>query len=118
MSFAASNARSSRPSLGGRLNALAQQRERGWMSRLLALLWLVVLGEVSYGLYIFQIPILNILNTAMHALDLNSGSMAASLGYVALLFAFAFTSFYFIETPLRKSITSMGQKLIMKGASL
>ena len=72
----------------------------GWPRRLLALRWMAWLGLISYGLYLWHLPILS--DAAKHgAQDWLPGSGLVSLAVVAFALAVpvAAASYYLVERP-------------------
>jgi peptidoglycan/LPS O-acetylase OafA/YrhL len=77
---------------------------RSWLSRLLALPPLLLLGEASYGVYILQDPVLQWTKQAMVRLsgDAGAGStQLAALVFLGLLLAISVAAFFWVETPAR-----------------
>lgn len=68
--------------------------------------FLVFLGEISYGVYILQKPIFMFVKAAFVTLGFSNASLQFYLGLIVLLIASAI-SYKFIETPLRKKISSI-----------
>ncbi len=76
-----------------------------WLpARWLSAAWLVVLGEASFGLYLFHIPVLHLLER----LHLDHG-LAMLPVFLLLSIGISVLSFYFFETPLRKWILKKGK---------
>ena len=75
----------------------------GWISKISNHPFLVYLGEISYGIYILQVPVYWF--TAYFLAELGvEGSLKIFLIYVFLLLAFSALSYQWIETPLRERI--------------
>ncbi len=71
-----------------------------WLpARLLQARWLVVLGEASFGLYLFHIPVFHL----FEHLNWNAVTPLFPL-YLAIAIGVSVLSFYFYETPMRKWI--------------
>ena len=66
-----------------------------WQLRLLEWAPLVAIGRISYGLYLYHIPILNWLRPT----ELGWGAPAAVASVVSLSFAAAVLSYYVVERP-------------------
>jgi peptidoglycan/LPS O-acetylase OafA/YrhL len=66
-----------------------------WLERVLSKKAFVPLGEASYGAYILQTPLANLL-------AFEGGSLLGFFGYAALLVGVSLLSFFKIETPARK----------------
>jgi peptidoglycan/LPS O-acetylase OafA/YrhL len=80
-------------------------RPQGITSRLLAMKWLVWMGSVSYGLYLWHWPIFTAMNKAGF-----KGWTVVLVG-TPLTFLFVLSSYYFMERPLlelRKRFTPHG----------
>lgn len=57
------------------------------------------IGKISYGLYIWQIPVLTLLNR--HAEEWHQ--LVLFIGAVGFTVAFGACSFYFVEQPIRRA---------------
>ncbi len=64
---------------------------------------LVYLGEISYGIYILQMPLYNWVTGVMKYLNIKNPTVVFYL-YLILLVLFSAISFTYFETPLRKLI--------------
>ncbi|HEY5143183.1 MAG TPA: acyltransferase [Solirubrobacteraceae bacterium] len=73
----------------------------GWPRKLLALRWMAWLGLISYGIYLYQVPLLVWVNNHMHPHFL-FGMPFPSLFIVAfaVTVVFAAASYYLVERPL------------------
>jgi peptidoglycan/LPS O-acetylase OafA/YrhL len=74
--------------------------DSAWLpARLLSAPWLVVLGEASFGLYLFHIPVFHLFEKLgwIHTPAMFPVYLATSIGLSVL-------SFYYFETPLRRWI--------------
>jgi peptidoglycan/LPS O-acetylase OafA/YrhL len=69
---------------------------KGYLDRLLSLSFIVLLGEASYGIYIFQVPIASVLRVPppLH-------SVSTLCFYCVALLVASVLSFRFVESPLR-----------------
>ncbi len=76
-----------------------------WLpAKLLSAKWLVVLGEASFGLYLFHIPVLHL----FEHLGWSRRTPFFPL-YLASAIGLSVVSFYFFETPMRKWILKRGR---------
>jgi peptidoglycan/LPS O-acetylase OafA/YrhL len=75
---------------------LGLTQEKGWLPQLLSRPILVMLGEVSYGIYILQIPVAYVLRMPPPHQSLRAFGI-----YVLALLAAAILSWRFVESPLR-----------------
>jgi peptidoglycan/LPS O-acetylase OafA/YrhL len=76
-----------------------------WLpARLMSAPWLVVLGQASYGLYLFHIPVFDLF-------EFFGWNRTAALFpvYLAVSIGLSVVSFYKFETPVRKWILRRGQ---------
>jgi peptidoglycan/LPS O-acetylase OafA/YrhL len=73
----------------------------GFLARILSLSFVVLLGEASYGIYIFQIPISSVLRVPPPL-----ASIRTLVFYCAALITVSILSFRFVESPLRIRIKS------------
>ena len=83
-------------------------RQRGMVTQFLARRFFVYLGEISFGIYLFQIPIYHFLslycfpeqkNDQMHQLILAT--------WLVVTFLLSILSFHFFEIPLRNRLRKM-----------
>jgi len=72
-------------------------------ARILNVGWLIVLGEASFGLYLFHVPILHLFER-LHMIH----APAFFPIYLGISIAVSVLSFYFFETPARKWILKHG----------
>lgn len=80
-------------------------RSRSWLTtRLLTWPPLVVLGEVSYGVYILQMPVYLYLVRVFDALEISTNQTLRFWLYAAVLIGFSTLCFYAFEAPIRKFI--------------
>lgn len=77
--------------------------DNGLFSRIMLWKPLVFLGEISYGIYILQLPIFYISYSLMRRIELSDPTTMFYL-YSSILIVFSGLSFKFIETPLRNRI--------------
>jgi peptidoglycan/LPS O-acetylase OafA/YrhL len=70
------------------------QSETGFLSTLLGMAPLVWVGRLSYGLYLWHVPVAAVLGSR-----LSMRPVAQDVGIVCLSFLFAAVSYYFIERP-------------------
>lgn len=100
--------------VGLALPALLAGGRRGWIPRLLTWPTLVWLGSVSYGIYLYHVPILVALNGGTHF----TGDRARQFAWVlpatlALAVVAAALSFYLVERPamrlLRRTVEAGGR---------
>jgi peptidoglycan/LPS O-acetylase OafA/YrhL len=76
-------------------------------ARILSVRWLVVLGEASYGLYLFHSPI----NLTFRRFGWNNGPIMF-LVFAAVCIGVSVLSFYFYETPMRRWILKWSRGLV------
>jgi peptidoglycan/LPS O-acetylase OafA/YrhL len=81
---------------------LALVHARGWISHLLSMRPLVVLGESSYAIYLLHLPLWGYM-TRVHAID----TLPRWLLFIAILIPMSIASFFFIERPSRKAILQL-----------
>ncbi len=79
----------------------------GWLAKFLSLRPLILLGEASYGIYIFQVPIANVFG-----IDSTPGSPVRSMFFVVGLIAVSVMVFKFVEQPLRPLLRTRLLKLL------
>lgn len=87
---------------------LSLTKDRSWLQRLLSIPAIVLLGEASYGIYILQIPVSQVLH-----LPPPSPTLTLFVIYMAALIVAALLSWKFVELPLRNLIRT---RLTSKGA--
>lgn len=75
---------------------------QGSFKRLCSLPWLVLLGEISYGMYIFQIPVRNNWVTTFQKHPDLLSPFWNFYGYVIALIIFSYLMWRFVEEPSRK----------------
>jgi peptidoglycan/LPS O-acetylase OafA/YrhL len=78
---------------------------RGWLRRSLSLRPWVILGEVSYGVYVLHIPVMIWLSLAT-GITGEGGAPGFFALYSALLVALATASYFLFEEPVRLGIRS------------
>src|SRR5690606_20956430 len=78
----------------------------GFISRIFSLPVCKLAGEISYGIYILQIPVYQLCKFLFLKLNINTEKY--SLFYIALgvLLCCAYLSYVYIETPLRKYLSA------------
>lgn len=75
---------------------------RGWISRAMEAAWLVLLGEISYSIYLFHMPLLAFYWQI--APQTNVPAWAALAIFSCVLFTVSLATWYFIEQPARRQI--------------
>ena len=75
----------------------------GWISRISTHKIAVYLGEISYGIYILQIPVYLFTKYFLGKMGI-TGDLKIFIGGIAMLLIFSALSYHFIETPLREKI--------------
>ena len=80
--------------------------DNGLFSRVMTLKPLVYLGEISFGIYILQMPIQILTDLLFKRVGLLDPSLSF-FGYLIILMVFSALSFEYIETPLRKKINGI-----------
>lgn len=75
---------------------------RGWISRMLACRWMVLLGEASYSIYLLHFLLIIFFYYVIERWNISSSLKLVM--YVLLLLILSVCSWMFIETPLRKWI--------------
>jgi peptidoglycan/LPS O-acetylase OafA/YrhL len=93
-------------------------RGRGWLQRALSVPTLLVLGEASYALYIFQEPVYVWLTAALKRVApmLFTRWDLTFWGYAAVLVAVSLAVHRFIEQPLRRVMSARLGKLVSRPA--
>lgn len=69
------------------------------ISKVLSFRPLRFIGKISYGVYLWQFPVIVITNSMVHLSEVN---IALSIFQVAVTILFATVSYYLVEKPLRK----------------
>jgi len=83
-----------------------------WLKNLLSFTPLVFVGEISYGLYLWQVPVLNVLNFDSMGLS----KMQSDLIMVGIIFLISFLSYRYLEKPiLRLKQRFVAQKIAFAG---
>ena len=83
-----------------------------WLKSLLSFSPLVFVGEISYGLYLWQVPVVNILNID----SLGVSKLKSDLILVIIIFGISFLSYRYFEKPiLRFKQRLVAQKFAMVG---
>jgi peptidoglycan/LPS O-acetylase OafA/YrhL len=77
--------------------------DQGIFSRVMTLKPLVYLGEISFGIYILQMPVQILSDIAFKKVGLSDPNLSF-FSYFIILVVFSALSFNFIESPLRKKI--------------
>lgn len=80
--------------------------DNSWISKMSTHKWMVHLGEISYGVYILQIPVFVITRRVLIKLGVEDKTLIFYAGIVALL-VFSSITYKYIEAPLRKRIKSL-----------
>ena len=75
---------------------------QGWLALLFSHRWFVVLGEVSYAVYLIHSPIYSYIDH-FHRID----SAPIWFGFVAVLMAASFAAYFGLERPLRIRILAL-----------
>ena len=83
--------------------------ERGWVTRLLTRPSFVVLGEISYAVYLLHWPLLGYLHLHPRVFERLPG-WAVGLGFAVVLLAAAHLMWAFVETPARRFIVGRWPK--------
>jgi peptidoglycan/LPS O-acetylase OafA/YrhL len=86
--------------------------ERGYMSRLFSNSFLVLLGELSFGIYMLH----GVLITYLGINFPQEQSLSTCLLFLATVFIAAHLMSEIIEKPLRKILMSLGAKLMNRGS--
>ncbi len=74
-------------------------RPESLLSRVLSLSPLVFVGLVSYGLYLYHGPVIQLVWSGLHATGFQRGRMIEAIGAIAALLV-SWISFRFYEAPL------------------
>jgi peptidoglycan/LPS O-acetylase OafA/YrhL len=80
---------------------------RGPVGALLSARPLQVLGEVSYGIYILQFPVIVVYELAMTRASVEVSRNVEFLAYVGVLCAVSVAAYYLVETPARRWIRKL-----------
>ncbi|HOE40710.1 MAG TPA: acyltransferase [Rhodoferax sp.] len=83
--------------------------DNGLIARIMSLKPLIFLGEISFGIYIFQMPIHEISYAIFKIFDISNYSVLF-FSYLAILVLVSGLSFKFIETPLRRRINEISMR--------
>ena len=83
---------------------------RGLISRFFRLKFLVFLGEISYGIYILQVPVMRLTVSIVRQLDITHDNAYLFYISLAMLIVVSALSYYFFETPVRNIIKSIRLK--------
>jgi peptidoglycan/LPS O-acetylase OafA/YrhL len=80
---------------------------RGLLHKLLSLPILVLLGEASYSVYIFQTPLFDYLRPLLQRLAISNRAerILVFTAYVLVLVGLSVACFKYVETPIRRQIT-------------
>jgi peptidoglycan/LPS O-acetylase OafA/YrhL len=84
---------------------LAFASGNAWVSSVLSLRWLVVLGEASFALYLIHVPLYAAVGRRM---ILRYGAVGFVV-YLAVTLSLSVASFYWLETPARRWILKRAQ---------
>ena len=79
---------------------------KGYFTKIHNKRFLVFLGEISYGIYILQVPIFRAIEGLFYVLGVDDPMLFFYTGIMALLIASAL-SYKYVEVPLRKKISSL-----------
>jgi peptidoglycan/LPS O-acetylase OafA/YrhL len=79
-------------------------KNTSFISRIFNLPLLVILGDISYGIYILQKPLNFYFNQLTRPIEYLLPDLLKFFLYVIFLIIFSFLCFRFVETPLRKKI--------------
>ncbi len=80
--------------------------DNGWISKLSKLKISILLGEISYGIYILQVPIFNITRRAFIYIGIRDQTIIF-YGYFIVLLISSYVLYKLVEVPLRKKIKSI-----------
>jgi hypothetical protein len=83
------------------------------ISRSLSQKWLVTLGESSYSLYAFHIPVLWLVNDTLLKFGIVLSPLALLVTYVPFMIALSVIIFRTVEWPAQKWLRANPQKLIL-----
>ncbi|MFZ5857903.1 MAG: acyltransferase family protein [Chloroflexota bacterium] len=83
------------------------------VSRFLSQKWLVTLGESSYSLYAFHIPVLWLFNDVLLRFGIVISPLALLVTYVPIMVALSVAIFRTVEWPAQKWLRSHPQKLLI-----
>ncbi len=87
-------------------------RDRGLMARVFSFRPLVVLGEASYAMYILQYPLAGWYSRLRGGTWMTTRlSVGVLTLYVVLLIGLSLSSFYLLETPMRRRILAFSRKI-------
>ncbi|WP_162555847.1 acyltransferase family protein [Reichenbachiella versicolor] len=79
---------------------------QGRVKKILSLPCLVILGEISYALYILQVPVHNLSYYLFGQINLRDPAVSFYL-YLLVLMLCSYLSFFIIETPAKRFINSL-----------
>lgn len=83
----------------------------GHIAKLLSNRLLLILGEVSYAIYILQVPVGYWTRKLIEVTPLhNFGAIAYPVLYLPIIIGFSILSFYLLEKPIRGKILALFQK--------
>ena len=94
--------------------AAAAFRPASLLTRLLSLRWLVAIGLVSYGIYLWHWPIVVLFNPT----SLGMNSFLTDLVRCVLIASFTLLSYFFIERPIRRTTFRAKQVALLLPSSL
>jgi len=80
--------------------------ERGYLSKILSAPYLVLLGEISFAIYLWHFPLIKI----FYAYIPHERSLRAFCFYLIILFCLSFLSYKLWESPARKLFAQMANK--------
>lgn len=83
---------------------------RGIITKILNARLLIVLGEISFGIYILQVPIFRLTTSIVRQLDITHDTQNLFYISFSVLIAFSALSYYYFETPVRNIIKSIKLK--------
>jgi peptidoglycan/LPS O-acetylase OafA/YrhL len=97
------------PTLGAAMLIVAGYNQGGWTKKLMSLPFLVIIGKISYSLYLVHWPIIIITSWILT----DAGVLAAWIGF-ALSFAIAAVMYVAIEAPVReRRIWATNRRLVL-----